>query len=191
MNALIRLPQLAALTLITVLATAAQAQSADTYQVEAIVFAQPSGAITGNRSPEPDWADNAVMLESTARSDVRRLDDTQHRMDREADKLRAQGYQILMHKAWTQPLDNSLEVAVHEGESLGEHYPVEALVGLERGQDSLVLDARAWRHTPVGGDSQSSRIASEQLHQSRRIRLDEVHYLDHQSMGMLVRVTRR
>ena len=83
------LQQLALLSL-TILATAAQAQMADTYQVEAIVFAQPSAPIGGNRTPDIQWSDDAVMLDETARSDVRRLDDTQLRLDREADKLRAQ-----------------------------------------------------------------------------------------------------
>lgn len=185
------LQQLALLSL-TILATAAQAQMADTYQVEAIVFAQPSAPIGGNRTPDIQWSDDAVMLDETARSDVRRLDDTQLRLDREANKLRAQGYQILMHSAWVQPADRSMKVAVHGGESLGDHYPVEAVVGLQRGQEAMQVDVKAWRHTAVGAPGEAtSRIVSEQLNQTRRLRPDETHYLDHQGMGMLVRITRR
>lgn len=185
------LQQLALLSL-ALLATAGHAQTADTYQVEAIVFAQPSAPISGNRMPEMQWADGAVMLDDTARSDVRRLDDTQRRLDREADRLKAQGYPLLMHSVWVQPADPDLKVAVHAGESLGDHYPVEAIIGLQRGQESMQIEVKAWRHSSVGAPGASTRqIVSEQLHQTRRLRLDEVHYLDHQSMGMLVRVTRR
>ena len=179
------------LTLISLTAVT-QAQSESAYQIEAILFAQPSGQISGERTPDSDWANGAIMLEETARSDVRKLDSTQHRLDREADKLTAQGYQILMHNAWIQPTDSRLKVAVHQGERLGDHFPVEAVVGLQRNQDSLALDVKAWRHIAVRSQTdQNSTLVSEQLHQIRRLRLDEVHYLDHQSMGMLVRVSRR
>lgn len=192
MNSVIRTLQLPALLALTVLASTVHAQDAGTYQVETIVFAQPSAPISGNRAPDYTWADDAVMLEDTARSDVRKLDVTQHRMDREADKLTANGYQILMHQAWIQPADSNLKVAVHQGATLGEHYPIEAVVGLQRGEESMALGVKAWRHTGARSqDGQANTIVSEKLHQSRRLRLNEVHYLDHQSMGMLVRVTSR
>ncbi|WP_373185420.1 CsiV family protein [Halopseudomonas sp.] len=192
MNPVIRTLQLSALLILASLGAAAQAQNASTYQIEAILFSQPSAGLTGDRTPDYEWAEDAVMLEETARSDVRGLDVTQHRMDREADKLKAQGYQILMHKAWIQPADSNLKVAVHQGESLGDHYPVEAIVGLGRGQEALQMEVKAWRHTAVRDQNgQGTRIISDQLHQTRRLRLDEVHYLDHQGMGMLVRITRR
>lgn len=191
MNRATQITQSVSLLILAFLATAAHAQSASTYQIEAILFAQPSAQITG-RTPDYTWADDAVMLEETARSDVRKLDVTQHRMDREADKLKAQGYQVLMHSAWIQPADSGLNVAVHQGESLGDHYPVEAVVGLQRDQDSLEIEVKAWRHIPVRGQiDQAGAIVSEQLHQTRRLRVDEIHYLDHQNMGMLVRVTGR
>jgi hypothetical protein len=192
MNSVIRTLQLPALLAVTLLTSNVQAQDLGAYQVETIVFAQPSAPLSGSRTPEYNWADDAVVLEDTARSDVRKLDVTQHRMDREADKLAASGYQILMHQAWIQPADSNLTVALHEGESLGEHYPVEAVVGLERGQESMLLGVMAWRHTGVRSqDGLANTVVSEKLHQSRRLRLDEVHYLDHQSMGMLVRGTGR
>lgn len=192
MNSTIRTLQLSAFVAFTALANTVQAQDAGTYQVEAIVFAQPSAPISGNRAPDYNWADDAVMLEDTARSDVRKLDVTQFRMDREADKLAANGYRILMHQAWIQPADSNLQVAVHQGESLGEHYPVEAVLGLERAEESMALEVKAWRHTGARSqDGQAASILSEKLHQSRRLRLNDVHYLDHQSMGMLVRITSR
>jgi hypothetical protein len=97
-----------------------------------------------------------------------------------------------MHNAWIQPTDSRLKVAVHQGERLGDHFPVEAVVGLQRNQDSLTLDVKAWRHMAARDQTdQNGTLVSEQLHQIRRLRLDEVHYLDHQSMGMLVKVSRR
>jgi hypothetical protein len=188
----IRMTQSLLLLTLVFMATVTQAQSESAYQIEVILFTQPSAQISGGRTPDFDWANEAVMLEETARSDVRKLDSTQHRLDREAGKLTAQGYQILMHNAWIQPADSRLTVAVHQGESLGDHYPIEAVVGLQRSADSLALDVKAWRHIAVRGQTdQDSTLVSEQLHQIRRLRLDEVHYLDHQSMGMLVRVSRR
>lgn len=192
MNPIIRPLQLVALLALTSLAAAAQAQAVSNYQIETILFTQPSGALTGDRTPDAQWADEAIALEQTTRTDIRSLDETQHRLDREADKLEAQGYQILMHKAWTQPAGGDLKVAVQAGEPIGNHYPVEAIVGLDHGQDSLEIEVKAWRHTAVGSQNdQTSQLVSEQLHQTRRLRLEEVHYLDHQGMGMLVRVTRR
>ncbi|MFT6431368.1 MAG: hypothetical protein ACJAXR_001140 [Halopseudomonas sp.] len=188
----IRMTQSLLLLSLISLTAVTQAQSESAYQIEAILFAQPSGQISGERTPDSDWANGAIMLEETARSDVRKLDSTQHRLDREADKLTAQGYQILMHNAWIQPTDSRLKVAVHQGERLGDHFPVEAVVGLQRNQDSLALDVKAWRHMAARDQTdQNGTLVSEQLHQIRRLRLDEVHYLDHQSMGMLVKVSRR
>lgn len=184
------LQQLALLSLV-LLAASGHAQTGDTYQVEAIVFAQPSAPVSGNRTPDMQWADDAVILDETARSDVRKLDDTQRRLGREADALRAQGYPILMHSTWVQPADSSLKVAVRGGEPLGDHHQVEAVVGLQRGPEAMQIEVKAWRHTGVGAPGDAGQIVSELIHQTRRLRPDEVHYLDHQSMGMLVRVTRR
>ncbi len=184
------LQQLALLSLV-LLAAAGHAQTGDTYQVEAIVFAQPSAPFSGNRTPDMQWADDAVLLDETARSDVRKLDDTQRRLGREADALGAQGYPILMHSTWVQPADSSLKVAVRGGEPLGDHHQVEAVVGLQRGPEAMQIEVKAWRHTGVGAPGDAGQIVSELIHQTRRLRPDEVHYLDHQSMGMLVRVTRR
>ncbi|MFN3580863.1 MAG: CsiV family protein [Pseudomonas sp.] len=182
MKSVIRPLQLALLLLLTFTAALTQAQSA--YQVEVVIFTQPSAQITGGSPPGFNWADQAIDLDSTARSDVRRLDSSRHSLGSDASKLSAQGYQVLLHQAWVQPEDASLAVAVHEGQEFDSQYPVQALVSLGR-ERLLEVDVSAWINSET-----ASGVVTDQLRQKRRLRLNETHYLDHQSMGMLIRVSR-
>ncbi|MBQ0744794.1 MAG: hypothetical protein KBT85_16000 [Pseudomonas sp.] len=181
---------LRSLQLLTILALSgwmglAQAQSQNTYQVEVVIFSQPSAQLTPGTAPSYDWADQATDLTVTTRSDVRNLDSSRLELSSDAGKLSAQGYKVVLHKAWTQPDDSSLAVAVHEGQEMGGIYPVQALVSL--GQERLLeVDITAW----INNQTQNGEIVSERIKQIRRLRLDETHYLDHQSMGMLVRISR-
>lgn len=163
----------------------AQAQSQNTYQVEVVIFSQPSAQLTPGTPPSYDWADQATLLSETARSDVRQLDSSRHRLSSDAGKLSSQGYKVVLHQAWTQPDDGHLVVAVHEGQDMDGVYPVQALVRLDR-KRLLEVDVTAW----LNSQTQNQEIVSERIKQIRRLRLDETHYLDHQSMGMLIRVSR-
>ncbi|AQZ95602.1 CsiV family protein [Halopseudomonas phragmitis] len=163
----------------------AQAQSEQIYQVEVVVFSQASGQLAAGQGPGSDWAERAVLLDSTARSDVRNIDQTRYRLGTEARRLNDQGYRVRLHKAWEQPADDSLRVAVTSGtENALGIYPVQGLVRLSQ-ERALEADVSFWLNHNVQGQA-----VSEHLRQNRRLRVDEVHYLDHQGMGMLIRVSR-
>ncbi|MEH6388289.1 MULTISPECIES: CsiV family protein [Pseudomonas] len=161
--------------------------SAQDYIVEVVLFTQPGSGIVEGPGPELDWKSDAAELDSTTRSNVRPIDESRHRLANEARKLSAQGSRILFHKAWTQPAGTP--VAVTKGDDLTgfDLYPVQGVVSLSRA-NTLEADVAFWvNHETSSTDSQP---VSERLQQSRRLRPDEVHYLDHQSLGMLIIVSR-
>jgi hypothetical protein len=57
----IRMTQSLLLLSLISLTAVTQAQSESAYQIEAILFAQPSGQISGERTPDSDWANGAIM----------------------------------------------------------------------------------------------------------------------------------
>lgn len=157
------------------------------YQVEVVLFSQ-SGSALYSATPDYRWADDAVWADRDNHADVRPVSDTLLRLNSQADRLRQNGSTILLHKAWVQPADSNLLVAAADGEPLDEVYPVQALVRLQRDR-FIELDATFWRNH-INRENRNL-AASERLRDQRRLRLDEVHYLDHQSIGALVRVSRR
>ncbi|MFO7706479.1 MAG: CsiV family protein [Halopseudomonas sp.] len=163
----------------------AQAQSQNTYQVEVVIFAQPSAQLTPGTVPSYGWADQATRLSETTRSNIRSLDSSRFQLSSDAGKLSSKGYKVVLHQAWTQPDDSDLVIAVHEGQEMDGVYPVQALVSLGREQ-MVEVDVTAW----INNQTQDRELVSERIKQTRRLRLDETHYLDHQSMGMLVRISR-
>lgn len=170
--------------------TFALAQSADEYLVEVVFFGQPSAPIVAGTPPDLDWADSAIKLDETTRNDVRAIDSTRFQLDQDARKLEQKGYQVYLHQAWSQPLDNNLDVALSKGQADNGIYPVQGLVNLS--QDKLMeIAVSFWRNRNASEVQMSgASVVSENLHQRRALRLNETHYLDHQSLGMLVRVSR-
>lgn len=162
---------------------AALAQQA--YIVEVVFFSQPGSQIIAAHSPDPDWTAQAVQLDSTARPDIRPVDAARHRLDEQAAQLGRQGYRVHMHRAWTQPAGTDTRVAVEAPPADGI-VPVQGLITIAQEQP-MEIEVNFWRNQATGGDM---RVVSEQLQQRRRLRLDETHYLDHQSLGMLVRISR-
>jgi hypothetical protein len=166
-------------------AMAGPALAQQSYIVEIVFFSQPGGQLVAAHSPDPDWTAGAVELESTARTDVRPIDTSRHRLEEQAAQLGRQGYRVHLHRAWTQPAGADSGVAV-EAPAVDGIVPVQGLVRLAQEQP-LEVEVNFWRNHASAGDQ---RIVSEQLQQRRRLRLDETHYLDHQSLGMLIRVSR-
>lgn len=161
--------------------------SAQEYIVEVVLFTQPSSRIVPGPAPELDWKAEAAELDSTTRSTVRPVDESRHRLASEARKLSSQGAKILYHRAWTQPAGTP--VAVTQGDDLTgfDLYPVQGVVSLDRG-NTLEANVAFWvNHAAASMDSEP---VSERLKQTRRLRPEEVHYLDHQSLGMLIMVSR-
>lgn len=159
------------------------AQAQETYIVEVVLFSQPGAQIVAGPTPDPEWDADAASLDSTTRSEIRPIDRSRYSLDEKAAQLTRQGYKVSMHKAWTQPANGST-VAVHEGE--GDWiYSAQGLVSLSQ-ERPLETEVTFWiNHATAGAEP-----VSERLQQRRRLRLEETHYLDHQSMGMLIRVMR-
>lgn len=168
--------------------TAIPALAQPLYQVEVLLFSQSGSPLYSAPSPDYRWADNAVWADHENNADVRPVSDTLLRMTSEASRLQQNGNTILLHQAWVQPAESGLQVALASGEPLDEVFPVQALVSLQRDR-FIELDATFWRNHI--NREERSLAASERLRDQRRMRLDEVHYLDHQSIGALVRVSRR
>lgn len=161
---------------------------AEEYLVELVVFSQPGAQLMPAAAPGHDWADGANDLDETARGDVRSIDASRHQLDNEVRKLQNNGYQIKLHRAWTQPVDGYLSVAVKQGESLAAAnedalYPVQGLVSLD--SDPLTAKVTLWLNHATG-----AAPVSERLQTARRLRPGETHYLDHRSLGALIRVSR-
>ncbi|WP_193074151.1 CsiV family protein [Pseudomonas sp. FME51] len=176
---------LAALTLLSCSALA-QAQ----YLVEVVVFSQPGAQIVPGASPEHDWDWQAVSLDATTRSDVRSIDRTRYSLDSQTSKLAAKGYTIRLHRAWTQPADSDLTVALHEGGNLaapngGSLYPVQGVISLDG--DPLTAKVTFWLNHASEGMAEP---ISERLQSTRRLRANEIYYLDHKSMGLLIRISK-
>ena len=163
-----------------------QAQSNGGYIVELVIFSNPSAQLGAAEVPEFDWTDGPTQLRVTARGDVRRIDSSRYRLAGEVNKLQAQNYQVLLHQAWVQPEDPDLTIAVNEGAPLGDIYPAQALVKIGR-ERLLEAHVTAWVTRQIGDAGQ---LVSDRLHQIRRLRLNETHYLDHQNMGVLINISR-
>lgn len=158
------------------------------YQVEIMLFSQSGSPLYSAPAPDYSWADEASWAEGDNTVDLRPVSDTLLRMTGEAEKLRRNGSDILLHQAWVQPADAELWVAAASGDALDEVYPAQALLRLQRDR-FIELDATFWRNQL---DYANRRLdASERIREQRRLRLDEVHYFDHQSLGALVRVSLR
>lgn len=184
---MIKLPLPLRSLLLVLLCCATSLASAQEYIIEVVLFTQPNSRIVPGPAPELDWKAEAAELDSTTRSNVRPVDESRHRLANEARKLSSQGSKILFHRAWTQPAGTP--VAVTKGDDLTgfDLYPVQGVVSLDRG-NTLEADVAFWvNHKAASMDSEP---VSERLKQSRRLRPEEIHYLDHQSLGLLIIVSR-
>ena len=167
-------------------ASQASAQSNSGYIVELVIFSNPSAQLGAAEVPSIDWADSATQLSTTARGDVQRIDSSRYRLTGDVSKLQAQNYQVLLHQAWVQPDDPDMTIAVNDGALMGEVYPAQALIRLGR-ERLLEAHVTAWVTRQIGDAGQ---LVSDRLHQIRRLRLNETHYLDHQNMGVLITISR-
>lgn len=157
-------------------ATPAVAESL--YQVEVIVFRQNAEQLFTARPAPDDWAQGAQPVSA----DIERATT----LDTEASKLNpGNGYQVLLHKAWAQPISATPgSMALSTGDEQFGHFPVEGTLTLK--QDGLIdLDANLW----INQFDESGLLNSSELFKhSIRLQNGELTFLDHGSLGMLVRI---
>jgi hypothetical protein len=149
------------------------------YQVEVIVFRQAATPISAGQLPPDNWAQNALPVDgSNSRSTA---------LNAEAGKLSpANGYQVLLHKAWSQSLGQSnSRVAISTGNEQFGHYPVEGTISLKTGR-LIELESDIWVNQL---DASGILNDSERIKQSSRLKSGELTFVDNGSLGLLIRVS--
>lgn len=148
------------------------------YQVELLVFRQAGEPVVAPKVAPDDWAGTALPITGNERPTA---------LDGEAAKLNpGNGYQLLLHKAWSQTIGNSpSRVAVSSGEEHFGHYAVEGTLSFtqERFAD---LDLELW----INRFSADGLLeSSEHMKVTQRLKDNSLTYLDHGGLGALVRIT--
>lgn len=151
----------------------------DLYQVELILFQQEGDVVYSSQPAPDDWAKSAQPLGEDARRPTA--------MDAQANKLaQAQGYHVLMHKAWKQSIgDTPVKIALSEGRQQDDHFPVEGTISL-RQQRFVDTQVDFWINQ-FGADGLLAN--SQHMVQDVSLKNDVLAYLDHPSLGMLIRVS--
>ncbi|WAF87522.1 CsiV family protein [Metapseudomonas otitidis] len=148
------------------------------YQVEMILFRQAGEPVPASQNAPDDWANGSQTLSSVGERATN--------LNNEAARLNpGAGYQVLLHKAWSQSIGAApSKVAVTTGDGQLGHFPVEGTVELSQG-----------RFTDVSVDFWVNRFdasgllsGSERIKQGTRLKSGELTYLDHSSLGILIRV---
>lgn len=149
------------------------------YQVEVIFFRQAGEPIPASQPAPDDWAVGSQTLPADSLRGTA--------LNAEAAKLvPANGYQVLLHQAWAQTLSTAPQkIALSAGSQRFGHYPIEGTLTL-RHERSTELDADLW----VNQFAEDGLLTgSERLKQSSRAQDGELTFIDHGSLGLLVRVS--
>ncbi|MEX6502466.1 CsiV family protein [Pseudomonas zhanjiangensis] len=153
--------------------------AAGLYQVEVIVFRQAGEPIPASQLAPDDWDQGAQPIDASRERSTT--------LDSQAAKLSpANGYRVLLHKAWAQNLDGNLSsISLSGGNQQFGHFPVEGTLHIKQGR-FIDLDADLWVNQ---FDDSGVLNSSERLKQGSRLKTGELTYLDHGSLGLLVRIS--
>ncbi len=142
------------------------------YQVAVIVFSQPidTEEKLGNQ-PEIPWPADWLT--------PKLLPPSQSSLRNAYDRLRqSRSYRPLLHTAWIQTArPNRINEAYHVGNAQS---PVEGIVRLQRGQ---------YLHVIVDMEYRAPDGTYHRLREKRRVKFNEIHYLDHPAFGVLIQVS--
>jgi len=164
-------------------AAASATNARNSYRVEVIIF-HPSQPVTSSEDygapPEGRGFGDKRDLGSGAPTVLRELDDSELQLNSIAQKLRNSGsMQVLAHKGWIQ---TATAWGRHVGlplEELGIVAPnLHGTLYLERGD---LLHFGAWL--------QFGTAPVYTLSELRKVRFNEIHYLDHPALGVVVQVS--
>jgi hypothetical protein len=155
-----------------------QATSSARYKVELLVFRASNAAVDQRTAP----ATGASPAPLAPTASLQRLSSEQLRLHDAAKKLRSGGFVVLAHGGWlqnSQPWGSKRGFALQD---LGiEVSGLTGQVGLQRGQYLHLIV-----HLHYSPDASSSAVT---LKETRRVRLNERHYLDHPGIGVIALVT--
>jgi hypothetical protein len=161
------------------LLSAAPAFAEGLYQIEVILFRQAGEPIPASQPAPEDWSQGAQAIDATRERATA--------LNSQASKLSpANGYQVLLHKAWSQSLGGSASsVALSTGNEHFGHFPIEGTLSLKQAR-FIDLEADLWVNQ---FDDSGLLSSSERLKQGSRLKSGELTYLDHGSLGLLIRVS--
>ncbi|MBF7731303.1 CsiV family protein [Pseudomonas sp. N040] len=155
------------------------AMAAAQYQVEVIFFRQAGEVIPASQPAPEDWAAGSQQLPAGSERGTA--------LNGEAAKLiPANGYQVLLHQAWAQDIGASpLKISLSSGNQVFGHYPIEGTLALSQ-ERWIDVQANLWINQ---FDADGVVSGSEQLKQTTRLQPGKLTYIDHGSLGLLIRVS--
>ena len=155
-----------------------QAMANDTQLVELIIFRQSSESLIASRIAPDNWANGATLVTT----EMLRSTHLNHLVNKLTP---ASGYQVLLHKAWLQTSNGpSVQIAVTEGNESFAHYSVEGTVAMELERTSQVqVDFWINQFNP-----DATLLSSERFKQSALVANDQVTFVDHGTLGALIRI---
>ncbi|MFC6672425.1 CsiV family protein [Marinobacterium aestuariivivens] len=170
------------------------------YKVEVLVFAhnsQPAMKEQAWRDEEVPRRAGAVELGNGGNGAYQRLPGSNLVLTAEKNRLAGQAaYRTLFHGAWYQPVgreSSARPVHIRGGNLMANGvYELDGYVSIDRGR---FLHFRpdlyySFAAPASSNDGYGSSILSANLDTPRRMRSDEIHYLDHPLFGVLVLIQR-
>ncbi len=165
--------------LVSLLLIAPAASAEALYQVELIVFRQAEKAVPASQPAPEDWAGSSAVIPAQSER-TPALGDTAAKLED------SQGYRVLLHRAWQQGVGGTpTPLRFSTGEERDGHFPVEGVLELSQGRQ-LELRLTAWVNR---FNAEGFLAGSEHLHSQRRLVPGQLTYLDHPSIGALIRVS--
>lgn len=156
----------------------AQAFANESQVIELIVFRQSNDSLQANRTAPDNWANGATRVTAEMWRSTQ--------LDLLAKKLTPDnGYQVIMHKAWLQNNDGTTaQVAISDGHAHFQHHPIEGTLtfDLER-TSSVQLDLWINQFNP-----DKTLRSSERFKQKTLVVNGQVTFVDHGSLGALIRI---
>lgn len=198
---------------------AAAEQDTRWYDVEVIIFKQNSqeyreSEVWPKDISLPDMANTRQLASSHSRTSFKMLKGSELKLKGEAARIKAAPeLEMLLHLGWRQPglsQNKAISVPIYDGMLEGKRYRkagTDAFPHRLEGTLKLVLSRYLHINTdllyrePLTAGAQSTESGESlndaltpqyrlfQMQQSRRMRSNELHYLDHPVLGMVVRVT--
>lgn len=155
------------------------AMAAGLYQVEVIFFRQAGDVIPASQLAPEDWAlGSQTLTAESMRSTALK--------DQAAKLIPDNGYKVLLHQAWEQEISSSpVKIALTAGNQSFGHYPIEGILTLTE-DPSINLSVNLWINQI---DLEGVLTGSEQLKQTIRLQTGKLTYIDHGSLGLLIRVS--
>ncbi|MBX9914758.1 MAG: peptidoglycan binding protein CsiV [Pseudomonadaceae bacterium] len=149
------------------------------YQVELILFRQASTPLLSSQPVPDDWASDAQLPASGSERSTA--------LNNEAAKLiPANGYEVLLHQAWQQSVGPTpVKIALSNGQEQLGQFPAQGTLSLKL-ESFVDVTADFWANQ---FDADGMVTASEHIKQSSRLKNGQATYLDHGSLGILIKVS--